>query len=209
MKQEIWKTIEGYENYEISNLGRVKSLGNNKTRKEKILKPVKDRKGYLVVSLCQNGSMKTCKIHRLVAQAFIPNPENKPQVNHKNEIKTDNRAENLEYCTAKENLNYGTHNERVAKALKGRKQSQEHIEKRVKAKKGRKLSQEHIEKLSIAIVQMDLQGNFIAVHQSSRQIERDLGFDNGYIIKCCKGKLKTAYKFKWEYLSEWEKRKAI
>jgi len=107
-EKEIWKPIAGYENlYYISNLGRVKSLLGYGGVKERILKPAMGR-DYLHVSLNDNGRKKTLKIHRLVAQTFIPNPENLPQVNHLNENKTDNRACNLEWCSAKYNSNYGT-----------------------------------------------------------------------------------------------------
>ena len=192
MEKEIWKTIEGYENYQVSNWGNVKSLGNNKKKKEKILKPANNGLGYLYVLLYKNKERKKFTTHRLVATTFIPNKENKPCINHKNEIKTDNRVENLEWVTIKENNNYGTRNERVSKSLQGRKQTQEHIEKSSKSR-------------SIPIVQMDLQGNFIAIHQGARQVQRELGFNCGHINECCKGKLKTYKGFKWKYLSEYKK----
>lgn len=102
--KEIWRSIEGYRNlYKVSNHGRVKSLGNKKTRKEKILSFLKTEKGYLVVGLSKNGKSNRFKVHRLVATAFIPNPENKPEVNHVKGIKSDNRAWTLEWCTEEEN----------------------------------------------------------------------------------------------------------
>ena len=108
---EIWKNIEGYEGlYQVSNEGMIKSLGNNKTRKEKILKPVENKDGYLYVKLCKNCEYKNYFIHRLVADAFIPNQDNLPEVNHKDEDKTNNRVENLEWCNRKYNVNYGTRN---------------------------------------------------------------------------------------------------
>ena len=109
--EEIWKDIEDYEGiYQVSNLGRVKRVTT-----DRILKGIKDRGGYLRITLSKNGVKSNHKIHRLVAQAFIPNPENKPQVNHIDENKTNNLVSNIEWMTAKENLNHGTHNERVSK----------------------------------------------------------------------------------------------
>ena len=120
---EIWLPIEGYENlYEISNLGRVRSLEHTVTNKNgskrkfpgKILKPLKNTCGYLFVNLCKNGIVRTFLIHRLVAFAFIPNPEGRTCVNHRDENKQNNSVENLEWCTAKENINYGTRNKRAS-----------------------------------------------------------------------------------------------
>ena len=116
---EIWKPKKDYEGlYEVSNLGRVKSLGNGKSinSKEGILKPGKIKQGYLQVTLCKNRKQKRFLVHRLVAEAFLPNPENLPFINHKDEDKTNNSVDNLEYCTREYNNNYGTRNERVAKA---------------------------------------------------------------------------------------------
>lgn len=100
---EIYKDIEGYENYQVSNLGNVRSL---KFGKEKILKPVKDGKKYLCVVLYKQGKHKMCKVHRLVAQAFIPNSQNLPQINHKDEDKTNNQVNNLEWCDCQYNIDY-------------------------------------------------------------------------------------------------------
>ena len=114
-----WRDIEGYEGlYQVSNLGRVRSLN---CRGHKgcigILTPRLDGKGYEMVALYKEGKARNTKIHRLVAQAFIPNPNNYPQVNHKDENKTNNDVKNLEWCTNEYNHNYGTRNERVGKSL--------------------------------------------------------------------------------------------
>ena len=101
--KEIWKDIKGYEGlYKISNLGNVKSIrfGKNKILKHNLLQ------GYPVVQLSNKNIRHTFEIHRLVAQAFIPNPNNYPYINHKNEIRTDYRIENLEWCTQKMNVNH-------------------------------------------------------------------------------------------------------
>ena len=110
--EEIWKDVKGYEGlYQVSNLGRVKRVTT-----DRILKGGKTTQGYLLVSLCKNSITSTKTIHRLVAEAFIPNHENKPQVNHIDENKTNNMVSNLEWMTAKENNNHGTHAERVGKS---------------------------------------------------------------------------------------------
>ena len=103
--EEIWKDIKGYEGlYQVSNLGRVKSL---KFGKERILKPGRKKIGYLIVLLYDNnGICKWFRIHRLVAEAFIPNPNNLPEVNHKDEDKSNNRVSNLEWCTRQYNNEY-------------------------------------------------------------------------------------------------------
>ncbi len=123
---EIWLPIEGYENlYEVSNLGRVRSLEHTVIRKNgvklkvpgKILKPGTHRDGYLMVNLSKNGVRRSFYLHRLVATAFIPNSNNVSQVNHLNENKSNNEVSNLEWCTAKENNNYGTRNKRASEKL--------------------------------------------------------------------------------------------
>ena len=105
---EIWKDIEGYEGlYQVSDQGRIKSLPRKGTS-GKILLPQKDKDGYCILILFKNGKHKNQKIHRLVAQAFIPNPDSLSEVNHINEDKTDNRACNLNWMSHKENANWGT-----------------------------------------------------------------------------------------------------
>ena len=119
MKEEIWKDITGYEGlYQISTLGNVKSLGNGKSLNslnhvEKIMKPL-NRNGYLFVKLCKDGKPKCFNIHRLVAEAFLSNPDNLPCVNHKDENKHNNNLDNLEFCSYQYNTTYGTAIERRA-----------------------------------------------------------------------------------------------
>lgn len=113
--QEIWKDIKGYEGkYQVSNYGRVKSLNYRNTGKEQLMKPTLQTNGYLYFSLCKPN--KKFLIHRLVAEAFIPNPNNLPCVNHKDEDKTNNHVDNLEWCTHLYNINYGTCRERISKS---------------------------------------------------------------------------------------------
>lgn len=114
MIEECWKDIEGFEGmYKISSYGDIYSYKTNK-----ILKPIKSH-GYLKVFLYKNNSRKSYLIHRLVAESFIPNPNNFPVINHKNENKSDNHVCNLEWCSFKYNANYGTRNERMSSSLKG------------------------------------------------------------------------------------------
>lgn len=125
---EKWLSIKDYEGlYEVSNLGRVRSLISNGL----ILKQSKDKNGYHVVSL----KRKSFRVHRLVAIAFIPNPNDLEQVNHKDEDKSNNTVHNLEWCDTKYNINYGTRNEQVRKSLSGQAHTQERVENNRKAQK--------------------------------------------------------------------------
>jgi hypothetical protein len=118
---EEWKPIVCYEEkYQISNYGQVKSLNYRGSGKDKILKLQKDTYGYNKVILYKNGKAKTRTVHRLVAEAFVPNPNNLPQINHKDEDKSNNCVDNLEWCSAKYNNSYGSRKERVS-MLQGKK----------------------------------------------------------------------------------------
>ena len=162
---EIYKDIPGYEGlYQISNLGNVKSLKRNK-----ILAKNNNGNGYLYACLSKDGQAKNYYIHRLVSQAFIPNPDNKPEVNHKDENKENNCVENLEWVTSKENTNYGSRTKRAS------------------------------ENCQKPINQYDLQGNFIKSWAGGTEIENVTGFARSNISKCCSGKYKTAYGYKWQY----------
>lgn len=122
---EVWKDVMGYEQYyEVSNQGRIKSKsrvvhGTNDWEMEGRILRQADSGRYMQVYLSVNGKGKSKSVHRIVAEAFIPNPDNLPQVNHKDENRYNNHVDNLEWCTHKYNVNYGTRNQRISKAMKG------------------------------------------------------------------------------------------
>ena len=134
---EIWKDIKGYEgSYQVSNLGRVKSLNYHRCGFERILE-IDSSSQYETIMLYKNGSRTRFLIHRLVASAFIPNPNNYPVVNHIDEDKSNNRVDNLEWCTQQYNVNYGTGLDRLSGVLKGKKRSEETKKRLSEINKGR------------------------------------------------------------------------
>ena len=191
--REEWKDIEGYEGmYQVSNKGNVKSLerkvwdsrGYYRTVTEKILKTGESGRGYLIVVLCKNGKMKTCKVHRLVAEAFLENPQGLPEVNHLSEDKTDNSLENLEWVSHKYNCSYGTRIKRIAEA-------------------NSKALTNH-PKLSKSVIAISKVSGLITEFKSIHEAERVLGINNSNIAACLKGKRKSAGGFYWMYAEEEE-----
>lgn len=184
---EEWRDIKGYEGlYQVSNEGRVKTLGRTVTYRTgkiryfepKVLSQYYDKDGYCQVSFCINGKNYNKKVHRLVAQAFIPNPNNYPMVNHKDECKTNNFVENLEWCDCKYNLNYGTNPARISERVRNNKY------------------------LSKEVVQITLDGNIVRVYPSTREVERELGLNHTCVSACALSKTRKCGGYKWKYLKD-------
>lgn len=185
--KEIWKDIAGYIGvYQISNFGRVKSLErkiwNGKgyyTKEEMILIPSSDGQGYLVVGLSKNNKKLSKTVHRLVATTHIPNPYNKKQVNHIDGNKENNRYDNLEWCTNRENYEHAIDN-----GLKC-------MQKATKASN---------KKTSKPVYQIDkITDKVIDEFPSIMEAERQTGIPNSHIVRTCKGRLKSCGGFKWQY----------
>ena len=187
---EIWKTAiydgEIYEGlYKVSNLGKILSLNYRNTGKADLMNTGKRKDGYLQVQLSKNKERKNCYVHRLVAETFLPNPDNLPEVNHKDEDKTNNfvflnedgtvnkKKSNLEWKNHIDNCNHGTRNERAAKANTNG-------------------------KCSKPVLQFTLDGEFIREWPSAMECERN-GFDQSNVSACCRGKIKSAYGYIWKY----------
>lgn len=182
---EIWKTavVDGVENprYQVSNMGRVKCLDWRYIGKEKICKLSGNGRGYLEVGIDQK--MKT--VHRIVAETFIPNPSGKSEVDHINTDKTDNRVDNLRWCTHKENMN---------NTLTRKYKSETCVMLG-------KIGAEH--PASISVVQLTKYGVFVKKWDSIMDVYRELGVDFSHITHCCRGKQKTAGGFRWMYATDY------
>lgn len=175
---EVWKDVVGYEGYyQVSNFGRIRSVDRyvDDSRNGKrllrggIRKATAGKNGYLSARFCMNNKPKMIMLHRVVASAFIPNPDNLPEVNHKDEDITNNCVDNLEWCTSKYNANYGTRN--------------------------KKLSMLHKK----AVNQLDLGGNLIKRWDSGREASKHFGIDPTGIMRVCKGRKESYKGYKWEY----------
>ena len=174
--EEIWRPIEGYDGrYEISNFGRVKSYAQDR-KPGKIKTGHPTYKGYRTILLYDgNGGSKWCPIHRLVASAFLENPENLPQVNHIDENKSNNRADNLEWCDNDYNVNYGTRNERAA------------------------LANRCCETTSLPVYSVDNSG-LVEYFASIGEAERQTGYNHSNIIRTLKGRTNHCGNRQWFYL---------
>ena len=193
---EIWRTAivngEPWENYQVSNFGKILSLNYGRTGKSKLKRLNKTKTGYQQVRLSKNGKKDTFYVHRIVAETFLPNPENLPQVNHKiegdkgktinmvffNEDGTiDKERTTIEWVTPKENNNYATRNERADKAIS-------------EANTNGKLSKK--------VLQFTLDDEFVREWPSVAECGRN-GFCQGHVSRCCNGKRKSHKGFKWCY----------
>ena len=183
MKNEVWKDIPNYEGiYKASNFGRIKmvkrtltdSLGKKINKKEHILKPRTGNR-YYMIALYKNGKREDLLLHRVIAQTFIPNPENKPFVNHKDENCFNNSSDNLMWCTQKENMNWGTINERMSKNSKSKRK----------------------------VNQYDMDGNYIKTWDCMTDFYKSKGLKlKTGIIECCKGRRQSHMGYKWKYADE-------
>lgn len=166
---ETWKDIEGYENlYQVSNTGRVRSIKNNKVY---VLKQYTTIYGYMKTILWKNNKMKNFPTHRLVAKAFIPNPNNYPIINHKDENKTNNCVDNLEWCTPKYNSNYGKSRERCSMNNGSNK----------------------------PVFQVDFDGNIIEEFYNISSASKKTGINQNLIAQCCRGEKIRGGDFLWCY----------
>ncbi len=171
--EEIWKNIEGYGGtFQVSNLGRVKTFNYMNSGTERVLKPKKHNKGYLQIQLIKGRKNKTFTIHRLVAEAFIPNPDKLPYVNHKDENKQNNNVNNLEWCSSSYNALYS-----------------------MNLHPDRKRKPTYYQKIN----QLDLNGNVVRTWENARSIFIQTGMSDWSIAECCRGKRHTAYGYKWQY----------
>lgn len=183
LSNEEWQNIKNYSTYMISNYGRVKSLEkisrtNGRIYPTKILKNHINTKGYYDVDLCENGIQRRHRVHRLVAEAFIVNKYKKPQVNHIDCNKQNNRIDNLEWCDNSENQKHAftnglNHRERYGASPRAKR-----------------------------VNQYDMNGNLIRQWDCIIRIYEECGYSDGYISQCCKGKYKQAYGYVWKYEEE-------
>lgn len=187
--QEEWRDIKGFEGYyQVSNLGRVRSVdrviintgnkGENKKShyKGRILRQTHRNKGYLGVILTKNSKQHSFSVHRLVAQTFIPNINNLPQINHKDENKENNSVDNLEWCDCKYNINYGSWRQKQSYSHKG--------------------------KYSKKVVQLDKSGRLIKIFDSITEAEKETGIR--HISAVARGQRKYAGGYIWKFLNEYK-----
>lgn len=178
---ENWVDISGYEGlYQVGDLGNVRSLNYNKTGEIKILRPNLTKFGYLLIHLSRGGIARALSLSRVVCAAFHENPDNLPCVNHIDENKLNNRADNLEWCTYSYNTLYGTHCKRMLETRK----------------------KKHGEKAEKPVIQLSADGKEIAKFKSISEAAKQTGADHRKISACCHGYRKTHLEYKWAFDEE-------
>lgn len=171
---EDWRDIKGYEGvYQVSNLGNVRSLNYRNTGKVKLLIPKQQNRGYLHVLLYANGKGKAFLIHRLVADAFLPCSDVSLTVNHIDENLVNNRVDNLEWCSLKQNIG-------------------KYVINHPEMKRGRPED-------TTPVRQLDMNGNVIRLWKSAAEVRRTLHYNTSSISQCCNRKRKSAYGFRWQF----------
>lgn len=175
-KEEIWKDIKGWEGlYQVSNLGRVRSLPKGGHKETITMNCGHDSCGYFQAKLSAKGVQKSYKVHRLVALAFIPNPKKYKEINHKDENKENNEVTNLEWCDRSYNLNYGSYPSNMRLKMTNRKDKSKHV------------------------CQYTKDGKYIRDWVSSKEVERQCGYNRSNICACCRGTRRYAYGFVWKF----------
>lgn len=198
--KEVWKDIEGYEGlYQVSNTGRVKHLpytlnniSGSHYMDERILKQNPNNSGYLMVGLYKNKKGLNKTVHRLVAKAFVENKKGLLEVNHRNEIKTDNRAENLEWVTHRQNSTHGTKIKRTIKTFK---------ERGINVGENNPMFGKTGSESPCAkpILQYDMSGNLLHEYDSAASVERLFGYKRCCVNGAARGIYRQAYGFVWKY----------
>ena len=191
----MWMIVDKYPRYEVSDDGKVRVIKNNK-----ILKNSVDARGYYKVTLTNDEGRKTFFVHRLVAMAFVPNPNNLSQVNHIDEDKKNNNSDNLEWCDVKYNCNYGTRNKRISDGNKNKTFSAEHIKKLSDAQIGDKNNMygKRYDKSprAKAIICIETQQKYLSCKEASEKT----GISRTSLCNCLKGYSKTAGGLHWAYI---------
>lgn len=199
--KEVWQPVKDYEGlYEVSSLGRIRSLnhavidscGKKQHFKGRLLKPCCTSGNYLIVTLHKGSQKKNFLVHRLVASAFVPNPHNYPQINHKDENKHNNKISNLEWCTAHYNNFYGSHMRRAIVTRRSNVNWKRSIVKNAEARKK-------------TVIQCNMNGQTLKVWPSLSEVEKKLKINRSNISACCHGRRENAGGYVWKLVSKEDK----